>query len=146
MYSTTGATSPFLFEVDHQASVTVWENQRPPKGCFYAAAVASVENQQRLGFVLLNPGAETLNQHEQECSQLRVHQGQDQDVILSSSPSQVDKESLRTEDVTSKAICKPSTCRLAICKPSTCRSAIYKLDIGISMEDPWVVFVASREM
>lgn len=101
------------------------------------AAVASVENHQSLGFVPVNPGAETLNWHEQECSQLKVHRGQDQDVILSSSPCQVDKRSLRTgEDVTGQAISKLSTCR----------SAIYKLGIRISMEDSWAVYVASREM
>lgn len=68
---------------------------------------------------------------------MKVHRGQDQDVILSSSPCQVDKGSLRTgEDVTSQAISK-------LC---TCRSAIYKPGIRISMEDSWAIYVTSREM
>lgn len=73
MYSTTGATSHLFF-----LKLVIWHPLQSEKtGCFYAAAVTSVENQQRLGFVLINPRAETLNWHEQECSLLKVHRGQD---------------------------------------------------------------------
>lgn len=109
-----------------------------PERYFHAAAVASVENRGE-EFVLLNPGAETLNWHEQGCSQLNYIWARtldNQDVILSSSTSQMDKGSSRTGEDVSKAICKLATSR----------SATRKLGIRFSMEDSWAVCMVSREM
>lgn len=105
MYSTTGATRHLFFlklVIGHPL-----QSEKTGCHCRTLSVWQLWTLWQRLGFILINPGTETLNWHEQECIQLKVHSGQDQDVILSSSPSQEDKGSLRTGDLPS-ANCPPA--------------------------------------